>query len=201
MQQKSSYALNHGTMTSRHCKTCSARRYSNCQRPICLTNRELVLFNDSRQKSCSVKCNPHTSGHNFDIANKFPGIFQRSFQLIEMEGREASGQLAPCEQLSVQQRSFSPSSGEAGSEKEKDSCVVPSEADQLISQNFPPVLTFPLCQGTVFRLIVEFVPPKKVTSLTRQLSAVLLCGSGPLPAGQVRGAWSAYLDTVVEPTG
>ena len=118
-----------------------------------------------------------------------------------MEGREANGQLAPCEQLSVQQRSFSPSSGEAGSEKEKDSCVVPSEADQLISQNFPPVLTFPLCQGTVFRLIVEFVPPKKVTSLTRQLSAVLLCGSGPLPAGEVRGAWSAYLDTVVEPTG
>ena len=35
----------------------------------------------------------------------------------------------------------------------------------------------------------------------RQLSAVLLCGSGSLPAGEVRGAWSAYLDTVVEPTG
>jgi len=104
-----------------------------------------------------------------------------------MEGREANGQLAPCEQLSVQQRSFNPSSGDVGSEKEKDSCVVPSEADhdQSRSQNFPPVLTFPLCQETVFR----------------QLSAVLLCGSGPLPAGEVRGAWSAYLDTVVEPTG
>ena len=120
-----------------------------------------------------------------------------------MAGREANGQLALCEQLSVQQQSFNPSSGDVGSEKEKDSCVVPSEADhdQSRSQNFPPVLTFPLCQETVFRLILELLPPQKVTSLPRQLSAVLLCGSGPLPAGEVRGAWSAYLDTVVEPTG
>ena len=120
-----------------------------------------------------------------------------------MEGREANGQLVLCEQLSVQQQSFNPSSGDVGSEKEKDSCVVPSEADhdQSRSQNFPPVLTFPLCQETVFRLILELLPPQKVTSLPRQLSAVLLCGSGPLPAREVRGAWSAYLDTVVEPTG
>ena len=76
-----------------------------------------------------------------------------------MEGREANGQLAPCEQLSVQQRSGNPNSasGDVGSEKEKDSCVVTSEADhdQSRAQNFPPVLTFPLCQETVFRLIVE----------------------------------------------
>ena len=73
-----------------------------------------------------------------------------------MEGREANSQLAPCEQLSAQQQSFNPSSGDVGSEKEKDSCVVPSEADhhdQSRSQNFPPVLTFPLSQDTVFRLI------------------------------------------------
>ena len=76
-----------------------------------------------------------------------------------MEGREANGHLAPCEQLSVQQQSLNPSSGDVGSEKEKDSCVVPSEADQSRSQTFPPVLTFPLCQETVFRLIVELQAP------------------------------------------
>ena len=80
-----------------------------------------------------------------------------------MEGREANGQLAPCEQLSVQKQSLNPSSGDAGSEKEKDSCVVPSEADhdQSRSQSFPPVLTFPLCQDTVFRLILELYPLQK----------------------------------------
>ena len=82
-----------------------------------------------------------------------------------MEGREANGQLALCEQLSVQQQSSNPSSGDVGSVKEKDSCVFPCEADhdhdQSRSQNFPPVLTFPLCQDTVFRLIVDLNPPQK----------------------------------------